>query len=481
MKRFKKGAASFYVVAFSTLILLVVVAGFTALVVAQITRSSNDDLSQSAYDSALAGIEDAKLAYYNYRNCIAQGAIAKEGDINGEITCGEIVHLVENEEEDCDLVAKILGRTISDNGVSVNEISSNAAAGNNQGKNSMQQFYTCTKLQTSLKDYRTSLSQSNPMKAVNVKIDNMGDESITVDDIESVKISWGSEISNSDVKISNFVNNNVEYPKVDSNNPAAMPPTIGFALVQAGSEFKVDDFEKSVGAETNRGMIYMTPIDTTGIQTVGKKDNYSGVNGFDKDTGVNTINSSALLKSNDKTKQNLPYGVSCPNVGGVGGEFACSVQIDLPRPIGGERGEENMLVAVLLPYGAATDVALEFFCADGESCGKEKVFCSESDIAECGGKTDEVIETPTKQINLKGMQIAIDSTGRANDLFRRVETRLEDTGDFALMTMGPLELSGSKDGDTGESESLVKNWPVICEYLFEPTNGLSNNRNICDQ
>ena len=98
--KFKKGAASFYVVAFSTLILLIIAASFTALVIAQITRSSNADLAQSAYDSALAGVEDAKLAFYNYQKCLAQHETEAEGiDNNPEVTCGEIIYAMEHSDE----------------------------------------------------------------------------------------------------------------------------------------------------------------------------------------------------------------------------------------------------------------------------------------------------------------------------------------------------------------------------------------------
>ena len=65
---FKEGAASFYVVAFSTMILMVIAASFAAIIISEMNRTSNDDLAQSAYDSALAGIEDAKIAFYNYQN-----------------------------------------------------------------------------------------------------------------------------------------------------------------------------------------------------------------------------------------------------------------------------------------------------------------------------------------------------------------------------------------------------------------------------
>ena len=46
--KFKSGAASFYVVAFSTLILTIIAASFATAIVAEITRTANDDLSQSA-------------------------------------------------------------------------------------------------------------------------------------------------------------------------------------------------------------------------------------------------------------------------------------------------------------------------------------------------------------------------------------------------------------------------------------------------
>ena len=71
-RRIKEGAASFYVVALSTLILMIIATSFAAIIISEVTRTMNDDLSQSAYDSAMAGIEDAKLAFYNYQNCLAQ-------------------------------------------------------------------------------------------------------------------------------------------------------------------------------------------------------------------------------------------------------------------------------------------------------------------------------------------------------------------------------------------------------------------------
>ena len=441
-RKMKNGAASFYVIAFSTLILLIIVASFTALVIAQITRSSNDDLSQSAYDSALAGVEDAKLAYYNYQACLAQGATAERpSSINpngGEsLSCRVIVWLMEQSGVDggekelsdvginsCDVVPIILGRKIDETGVKIKEAEN--------VNNNMQQSYTCVKINTTLPNFRATVSEGNQIRVVQPKF------SVASDNIVKMRISWGVGIDKA-----TFVSSGT-FPK----NTTANPPAIAVALVQAGGAgedegFTMNDFNLYNGfgsnSTTNRGMVYLIPRKSTGFLEIG---------------------SDRLLKSNNKLADDAPVDVDCSHAAGSG--YECSLDMTLPKPIGGKRSDDNFVVAVMSPYGNTADFQLEFFCDEGDTCSVKKVWSEELGESETGSK---------EQATLDGMQISIDSTGRANDLFRRVEARLEGADSFAMSLMGPLELVGDKNGSNAGSTLLKKDSAITCEYQFSPTAG----------
>ena len=165
----KKGATSFYIVAFSTLILVIIAASFTAVILSEMTRSANDDLAQSAYDSALAGVEDAKLALYNYQKCLAEGATAEGANLgDGVNSCQDVMSLME--EPSCDMVAKILGRIAPDaSGEVLIEEQVSDENGTSSSSNNLLQAYTCVKVSGVAKSYKSTLSGSDA-KVVRVKL-----------------------------------------------------------------------------------------------------------------------------------------------------------------------------------------------------------------------------------------------------------------------------------------------------------------------
>lgn len=467
MKKMKKGAASFYIVAFSTLILLIIAASFTALVIAQVTRTSNDDLSQSAYDSALAGIEDAKLAFYNYRNCLSNGAVAEEPTGSEDsLSCNNVVWLVEK-SNDCDAVPYILGRKQYQKDSDIEGTDDVVIQESNTSANNMQQAYTCVKIQTELKDYRGTLSPSNQMKVVKLKFGN----DVKAKDIRTMRISWGVVESSSDVKYSNFdKGDGVVFSPIGAMSGSlkspANPPTIAVALLQTANEFTMDDFKvvDTAGGRTDRGMAFLVPTEESADASKSKDGNYIGV--YNGSKGENYVTKDKIVKSNDRTRQNVPFSVYCPKSGANTGEFVCSTVIELPEPINGERSDENFVVAMSLPYGQpSTEFSLEFFCDEGVVCGNNFETIDIDSESE-GGETPASGGTNQASLNV---QLGIDSTGRASDLFRRVEARLQGVDDYNLSLMGPLELFGSNGSSGNDSTGLRKNYTVTCEYDFEPT------------
>ena len=412
---------------------MIIAISFAAIMISEMTRTSNDDLSQSAYDSALAGVEDATLAFNNYQKCLGTAPLEPNGD--GNITCGEIVYWVQQGE--CDMVAHILGRIgeLETGPVEIRE--------SNVASNNLSQSYTCVKLETILSDYRSTLSSGQSSKLVRVKRTDGGASS----DIKKIKISWYSDKTNSKFQYSHYLatgGGKAVFPNAVTK--LALPPAISLSLIQTAKNFSFSDFDLTVDNTTDRGTLFLLPSGVMDAAARKTGSNYIGA--YNSEVGNNIIGATeGFLKANDKVKDNRPFMVYCPEYSG--NEFACSVTIDVPDPVGGERNDETFAFVVSLLYGRpSTDFAIEFYCADGAECAPKSVI------------DDDDIETAKKsQVYLEGSQVKIDSTGRANDLFRRVESRLEPetSGIESNLIQYAITLTG--DGDVLKKRlSVTREW-----------------------
>lgn len=70
----QRGAVSIFIVIFTALLVTIVTAGFIQIMLHNQEQATNNDLSQSAYDSALAGVEDAKRALVKLKECEADAS-----------------------------------------------------------------------------------------------------------------------------------------------------------------------------------------------------------------------------------------------------------------------------------------------------------------------------------------------------------------------------------------------------------------------
>lgn len=408
-KSTKGGAASFYIVAISTLVLVIIVTSFAAVIISEVNRTANDDLAQSAYDSALAGVEDAKLAYYNYTKCLEDSS--KTGcSVNIGETSVSIVDIVNKDDyKDCSMVKKILGRGEEGTEVRVEE----------SGGNNMEQAYTCVIMNPVTKDYEVTVSGGTTHVA-KVKLA----EGTNAKDIKSIIVSWGAKDADGSLVVPEDERNLLEV-----------------GVVQTAETYTLDQFEMTKDGKTNRGTVFLRATKTDNNKT--NDDNRLSL----KDM---------LLKSNDKTVkngelENEPYEIYCPEgVSSSQGGYACITQIDLPDPVGGERSNDTFYVTLGGINVGAMDVKLEF--------------CNDTNCMEAVTEEEKPVayhSNPALTASLN-MQIQVDSTGRANDLYRRVETRLGADGSGSGSGLG-LDFAV-------QANEIKKIDAVICEQNFGASN-----------
>ncbi|MBR6965443.1 hypothetical protein IKH83_04010 [Candidatus Saccharibacteria bacterium] len=418
----RTGAASFYIVAISTLLFTIIAMSFAAVVISELSRTVNSDLSQSAYDSALAGIEDAKIAITNYQRCLDQGySAASSISLASTVSCEEIIYYMEH--PDCDMVGHILNRIPKGEQTEVLVQETSTISGNST--NDMEQAYTCVKISKKNPDYRGTIPAGEISRLVPLRVSN-------ADGAKSIRIKWYSSENRkqSGLNLNTLTNGYLGFPKA---NAASDPPIMSVQLIQTAQDFTLDELSVShitsgVYGTSDSGLITLVPTNIKSDQHIRKTaQNYLDVT---SNNSIMSGDATNFVTANSKVAKNLPVLVNCGEPGATGqdAEFSCSVSIQIPRPVSTSSGDDtrnpNTFMLVLsIPYGQPdTDFAVEV----------------------C---TDTNCQTANRLSFLN--QLNVDSTGRANDLYRRVEARVENIADDAIIPRFAMQL-------TNEDTSLEK-------------------------
>lgn len=431
----KRGMASLYLVAFTTLLLGIVTISFVEVMINESKESSNSDLSQSAFDAALAGIEDAKNAIILYNNClnIGNNDIVPNG---GTKKCSEIISAMNDgrKNHNCDVVANVLGNT--------------AAAAVSIGDDSMDQAYTCVTISNDASDYRSVLDDNTRSRVIPI---NSTDATGLADDrIVSVELQWYSATADENFTNAKYMsqvsslytelyNKNIiplgSKNDVQGSGASTTVPIVNFELFQTDKTDKDGftmtslDLNNDNNTGTNHAMIMLYPdgnASKTGeIGTV--------VSAKDLLNASSKSSNAALTSSKDKNQSVVPKLVNCNYTSG----YRCRTRIDLPatynnnttdyRP--GTRSDSTFMLRVSLPYGGPqTDFKIKLCTAI---------------------KADGTCE----YADFDGVQYIVDSTGRASTLYRRVTARIETTPGF-LFPEYAVQVSG-KENSTIEKRFYV--------------------------
>ena len=416
----KRGGASMFIVMFTVIILSIITLSFTRLILAEATKTSNTDLSQSAYDSALAGVEDAKIALLKYHACLDDGNTASRGTAE----CKEIIKDMQEgiKKRDCSTVSNVLNReanTSTENSVVVQETSDSTKAGNNT---SMLQAYTCVTIKEELEDYRTTLNDTSRLRIIPIR-------SSEIDNIRYIRVKWFSDTNKKQLakagRSISFCGNKdassglepVFYPAGRCNSTDQAPTSLITRLIQTDDEFNISQLSASSSSTTtDTGSLFLAPT--------------NGSNG-------KTYLDNGVWGESANKADNKPTPIKCKN----SGDWLCYADIQLPKTFGNSnnRSDSNTYLLVSIPYGAPeTDISVTTFVGTDRG---------EADI----NQTD----TDGNLVNRRdftGVQARIDSTGRANDLYRRVETRVELVDTYFAYPEFEITLTG------GASDTLNKSF-----------------------
>lgn len=417
--RTRKGMASLFLAAFMTLLVGIVILSFVQLVSGEMKAASNSDLSQSAYDAALAGVEDAKIAIVKYQTCKAKNGEPEE--CKGE---NGIIAKMEKgmEEGSCSVVADTLGRT--DNGEVLVQASE-------EDGNELDEAYTCLKVSTTSADYNSYLSASNTSRIVPV---------VTASDeyknVVGIKLEWYSDTA---AKLEeNLTEREIELQKerifervyttlggtevfrFDTvDEVSSTYPVVTFDLFQSDDTFSA--YQLDVNNDDNNGtdhaMLTLYPQNTT-----------------NNDSGT-YITARQVLDASDKTSTG-PIPVTC----GYKSGNRCRAVIRFPATYGQNtesylagagREKSTFLFRLTLPYGApSTDFSITL-CGEIDENGNCK-----------------------KIINFNGVQAVVDSTGRASTLYRRVVAHVD------LLNTGSLPEFAIQQYNGSNAEEIRKNFYV---------------------
>lgn len=294
-RRHERGVTSLIIVMFSVLLLITITVSFVQLMIAEQIRSSDTELSQGAYDAAMAGVEDGK------RVLTACGS--------GNTTA-------------CDQIANHTCRTVADSGF-VNpepngEVYVKSVGGGGTDGKDFVQAYTCVKITRNTDDYKAKIIDDTSL------IVPLKGESV----YNQVAIEWYSAAMATPPFTYGPPTSTSLLPY--ASWPSPRPPVLRTQLIQyAQGNLNPASFDSDGNAHT----LYLYPR-SSGLAS------YSFATDVRR-SGANTVKpvtcSSALI---------------LPNT------YACRTVVDLPEPAGGSAAQRVAYLRLTSIY-RGTDIRLQ--------------------------------------------------------------------------------------------------------------------------
>lgn len=282
--RQQRGAVSIFIVIFTALLTTVVTTSFVRVMLGNQQQASDNDLSQSAYDSAMAGVEDAKRALVQLKKCqLNPGASG--------CTTQFISDMGTLAKTDCEaLDTSKVG--VADFQGTKHEV--------RVGDEALNQAYTCVLIKVETDSYDGQLTTDH--EAVVIPLVPAG---VAPNNIQRVRVSWFTRDDIDPLLTNPTVPGQTVLPPYDSW-AANRPPMIRAQLIQfdGNTDITLSDFDtKNAWTRLLYPQVGQRPTSTTPVR-------------FADDTRRTTGTNSP---SYGGCEQNFSYG-----------GYACSVELLLP-------------------------------------------------------------------------------------------------------------------------------------------------------
>lgn len=253
-----------------------------------------------------------------------------------------------------------------------------------EGDEILQQAYTCVKVQLNTQDYVGSLTPNTsrliPLKSTGA-FTQVYVEWYSQDDLQNADSGGGIDLAD-----------NTKLPRL-ADWPKNRPALLRVQLIQFGGSFNLSDFDREQNGQMNSATLFLMPS-TVGRDTVSFADD------------VRQSNTSGALQQ-IRCKQNF-------SVNSTDGQYACGAFIQIPDPIGGNPANRQAYLRISQVYNPSTTF---------------RVCLQDCDLA--------------NTVMFSAVQPIVDSTGRANDLFRRIKARVELEGSSIPPVEAAVDITGS--------------------------------------
>lgn len=344
------GAVSLFAVIFATLLITIVTVGFVALMLKDQQEATANELSQSAYDSALAGVEDAKRALIRLQNSVGTPTFDSNLEAIRSQKCLSAVNELSGVGTIIDTTPEV-------------QVTSGSI-------NKFDQAYTCVKITIDTPDY---LGHLNKGASKLVKLSAVGN-------YNKIKIEWAT---NTDLGGTNFVTTSSAKQLIDS-----------WPLLQ----------DRPVGGKQSRPSIMRT-------QLIQYANSGFSLPNFDQSP-------SGIVPSLPSASSSTLFLYPSP------GSLPSPLKFTLDR-----RGMNN--VSSSLVSAKCTDITLIYACSQEIELPSDfitsdhTVYLNLTSLYAGADFKITLLNTVGGVVNFMAVQPEVDSTGRANDLFRRIKARIE--------------------------------------------------------